>query len=300
MPATGRIFVSLALGAVLVGAPYAAQAGFEFQAPKAKVQPRAVSSAPIAQPQQIAPFTPTFPVMNAPMAVPAAPVMREPLMPKLVTNKPAPRAPTSYNPAPIMAPNYAPTMPVAPVIAPVRKTSHSLVINPYPLRHNKTAQMQPSHRSVARGMAEQGGALTPVQLGGGMDTGAKARPAEQVALAMPHDMYSSQNDLTPIPGGEGVPLPGILPTIEDAYKNSQITAQDIPVLYANAVGFGRDIPVEIALSQIIPDGFSYKVNGSLNKSAPVAWEGGKPWNIVLNDVLAAQNMTAIFALWITS
>lgn len=261
-----------------------AQAGFEFLAPKGGMAPRAEVSTPPAAPQPILPKsqmmpTPVAPPVMPPNAFPAAPVMAQPL-----NNVAPPPAPTGQEQ----------------VMRSLEKPFKTgLYIDPYPLRTQDNIAMVPSSQSVAQGMAENGGGLTPVQLGAGMTSGAKAQKANnQKAMngfeppRPPMQPMMASSGLTPIPGGEPAPLPNVA-GIEQAYRDNSYSAQQIPVQYANAVGFGKELPLELALSQVIPEGFTYDIVGEVNESATVSWEGGEPWNVVLNNMLRTQNMTAI-------
>lgn len=251
-----------------------AWAGFEFLAPKAEMAPRAeVSKMPPAVPQPIMPAAPMLP----PNAYPAAPVMMQPL-----NNMPAPVAPPP-------AVDYK-AQPAAPVLQ--MKNTGGLFIDPYPLRNKTNVAMAPSSQSVAQSMAEQSGGLTPVQLGSGMTSGAKAQKHAASAMPRPPMRQGFANGLTPIPGGEPAPLPDVA-GIEEAYRNPAYSKQNVPVKYANAVGFGSELPMELALSQIVPSGFTYEIIGKVDKNATVSWEGGEPWNVVLNNMLRTQNMTAV-------
>lgn len=258
-----------------------AQAGFEFLGPKGGMAPQAdkaqVSKSPAA-PQPIAPqqqyMQPVPAPVMAPNAYPAAPVMGAPIAPP--------------------APNYqaAPQQQLRPVMQP--KTT-GLYIDPFPLRTQNNVAMQPSGNFVAQAMAENGGGLTPVQLGAGMTSGAKAQNAQRQAATIPRPPMRPnmiQKGLTPIPGGEPAPLPNVA-GIEDAYRNAALNIEQIPVDYANAVGFGKDLPLELALSQIVPAGFTYDIKGNAGQNMMVSWEGGQPWNIVLNDMLRSIGMTAV-------
>jgi len=57
-------------------------------------------------------------------------------------------------------------------------------------------------------------------------------------------------------------------------------------------GFGSQIPLAIALTQIIPAKYGYKFAGNINPGRLVSWQGGKPWIQVLDDLLAAHGMRA--------
>ncbi|MDP2205436.1 MAG: TcpQ domain-containing protein [Alphaproteobacteria bacterium] len=55
-------------------------------------------------------------------------------------------------------------------------------------------------------------------------------------------------------------------------------------------GFGRDLPLVIALQQVAPAGHQFSFASGVNPGAMVSWEGGKPWQAVLNDMLAPQGL----------
>ena len=63
--------------------------------------------------------------------------------------------------------------------------------------------------------------------------------------------------------------------------------------FAPAVGFGRDLPLALALSQVVPANYSYAFGQNVDTAANVSWQGGKPWNQVLSDMLAANGMKAV-------
>lgn len=65
--------------------------------------------------------------------------------------------------------------------------------------------------------------------------------------------------------------------------------------YAVAVGFGKGMPLPIALSQIIPSDYSLIYAEGVDVSQTVSWEGGKPWDQVLDSMLAPKNLTASIA-----
>ena len=81
----------------------------------------------------------------------------------------------------------------------------------------------------------------------------------------------------------------------------------VPVMGAGApgftdtVGFGRDIPLALALQQIVPAGYSFAFTGGADAGKRVSWEGGRPWNMVLADALAPHGMVPAIAgntVWI--
>ncbi|MDE1151289.1 MAG: TcpQ domain-containing protein [Micavibrio sp.] len=55
-------------------------------------------------------------------------------------------------------------------------------------------------------------------------------------------------------------------------------------------GFGSDLPLVIALQQVVPAGYQYSFASGVNPGTHVSWEGGKPWQQVLSDMLGKQNL----------
>lgn len=222
-----------------------AYAGFEFMAQKTVSKP---APAPALPQQMVAPSYPS-------MAVPMLPVMQE-------------------NLSPVVPMNDSVIAPSAPINVPVARPS-GLVINPYPLgpetkRYNLA---DVSSGSVNRALVEQSGLVTPMPLGRDMRTGAQVEnPPRPVARkpAQPQMVaYGGNNALTPFPGAP-----------------ESVERQRLPMAgYNDAVGFGKDIPLSIALMQIVPEGYEARLPNASLENSIISWEGGKPWNQVLNDVL---------------
>jgi outer membrane biosynthesis protein TonB len=62
------------------------------------------------------------------------------------------------------------------------------------------------------------------------------------------------------------------------------------VVYDVVEGFGTDIPLVMAMGQIIPAKYAYSFGKGVNPGSVVSWEGGKPWNEVLHSVLTPLNI----------
>lgn len=82
-----------------------------------------------------------------------------------------------------------------------------------------------------------------------------------------------------------------------AQQPSQAPAMMAPATPAHnfeiVQGFGSDMPLALALSQIVPADYAYSFRGNVNPGQRVSWSGGKPWNVVLNDALKSLNLKAI-------
>ncbi len=62
--------------------------------------------------------------------------------------------------------------------------------------------------------------------------------------------------------------------------------------YEMISGFGTDMPLAMALQQIIPQGYGYGYSNASFAGKRVSWDGGKPWPDVLNTMLAPHNLQA--------
>jgi hypothetical protein len=72
------------------------------------------------------------------------------------------------------------------------------------------------------------------------------------------------------------------------YAMPQQTAANYP----QAVGFGNDIPLALALRQIVPANYAFAFAQSINPGIRVSWNGGKPWDQVLNEMVSPLGMSA--------
>jgi len=254
---------TLVLASFVFLIPANAMAGFEWNsAPQqASVAPRQDVSTSAPMQDQMMDFS-GMETQTAP-AAPRAPVISEPLAP--------------VNLAPVPAPMMAKVRP---------QKSGGLYIDPYPLQSNNASGHIASVK-MEQALAEKSGGLNPVQLGGGMTTGVSAK-SNMVSTASRVNRGKSiasigPQSLTPFLGDEPAPLPG--------YGVGAVERESMRQ-YAQAVGFGKDLPLALAISQLVPSDFTHRFDGDIDASVMVDWDGGKPWNVVLNDMLRAQNMTS--------
>ncbi len=200
--------------------------------------------------------------------------------------------------------------------------SGKLVINPFPLE--ASAQHKNRPLTVEQAMLESGGLLRPVAVPGqriadGMQARTSRATREDAAAPVsiiPVEVVAAaaSGSMTPLPNGEPeTPTHEIriTPAPQTAYKAKppvQKTAAPSPAAapmpdlsrpaaapgqYNEAVGFGRDLPLALALSQIVPPEYSYAFEKDVNVGTAVSWQGGKPWNAVLDDMLATSGMRAV-------
>lgn len=90
---------------------------------------------------------------------------------------------------------------------------------------------------------------------------------------------------------EPVQLDSMSQRIPDAVVSKSEEASS-PDLYKEAVGFGSDVPLVLALQQVVPPEYAFSFGRNVNPGVHVSWNGGKPWNIVISEMLAPLNMIA--------
>lgn len=79
------------------------------------------------------------------------------------------------------------------------------------------------------------------------------------------------------------------PVAPRAFESAPVNA---PSTYADAMGFGSEIPLAMALGQIVPPGFVYSFGENVNPGTLISWNGGKPWDQVLLEALQSKELTA--------
>ena len=200
------------------------------------------------------------------------------------------QAPT---PAPVATAEPAPE-PV--VMEPARETSAPtrLSVMPKEEPNSGAIAVQPSERVLppleeAEPMAQNEMADNPETL--------KKPPFEMrnTRVIMPDDAPESarapvekQNvTIAPIPSQESLDA-----TAEPAPQF--IDPQPMPenMAFEDAVGFAEDVPLALALRQVVPADYAFSFGSQVNPGLRVSWSGGKPWNEVVNDMLTPLDYVA--------
>jgi len=110
----------------------------------------------------------------------------------------------------------------------------------------------------------------------------------------------------PMPGSVIRTLPPLKPSQNNAQKpkwggginpyplGNQATAKgESEQHYEDIVGFGSDMPMALALRQIVPPEYSFSFANGVNPGYRVSWEGGRPWNEVVRDMVAPLKLSAL-------
>ncbi len=127
-------------------------------------------------------------------------------------------------------------------------------------------------------------------------------PAASAPEAAPVDTQPN-DDMTPVTSWEkpadAAPAPMTSAPVTSAPVNA-VPMYSAPAPVAAApmaepagdvlTGFGSDVPLVIALQQVVPAGYQYSFASGVNPGVSVSWQGGKSWQSVLADMLAAQGL----------
>ena len=86
----------------------------------------------------------------------------------------------------------------------------------------------------------------------------------------------------------------ILPHNSDNNGNNATATEDISEKKTESFdvieGFGSDMPLALALRQIVPAEYAFSFGRNVNAGENISWTGGKPWNEILKDALAPLNI----------
>lgn len=105
-----------------------------------------------------------------------------------------------------------------------------------------------------------------------------------------------------------IPAYGIRPSIVRSYADQlsgvvpavpSVTTEPREIVH----GFGADIPMVLVMSQVVPSDYAYSFDDSVNPGQKLSWNGGKPWDEILNDALAPIGLAAVVTdkiVWIKS
>lgn len=88
----------------------------------------------------------------------------------------------------------------------------------------------------------------------------------------------------PVAETSSAPSPALAPFVAETPLPAPVDEGDV------LSGFGNDLPLVIALQQVVPPGYQYSFAEGVNLGQPVSWQGGKAWQTVLADMLANEGL----------
>lgn len=157
------------------------------------------------------------------------------------------------------------------------------------------------HKNDIQDHSEQLFDLEPIEKTGKADTAEKVImvPEDEQVSVIEANEEAPQDagltiDLFPLEGEQDTaPKSDIIVLTDDAItvtseaSEMQDTTTDSPnERYDVIEGFGSDIPLALVLRQIVPAQYAFAFGNGVNPGAIMSWEGGEPWNIVLENTLS--------------
>ncbi len=76
------------------------------------------------------------------------------------------------------------------------------------------------------------------------------------------------------------------------HRGPAVAASTAQVRAGIADGFGKDVPLKVALLQILPPTLTAQFSQGVDAEQIVGWSGGKPWQAVLHDVVQPLHLRA--------
>lgn len=116
-------------------------------------------------------------------------------------------------------------------------------------------------------------------------------PQDAPQTAMDNTPNSEKLVINPRPYGDA-PAPALSATPPANFDSVLASAQqtsDKPM----HDGFGSDMPLVLALQQIVPSDYVTIFENGVNPGQTVSWDGGKPWDLVVSDVLSPLQLQAV-------
>lgn len=88
------------------------------------------------------------------------------------------------------------------------------------------------------------------------------------------------------------PFAGVAPVVIQGQAPS---SQGQPTVMAQepvVEGFADKVPLTIALQQVLPQGYGYTLGDGVDPGQLVSWRGGRPWQVVLQDMTGASGLVS--------
>jgi hypothetical protein len=262
-----QTYLSLLTGvAFALGFAPAAQAGFQWTAPTQTAMPAATGTAlPHVAAAPVAPVTgETLPGAPAPVSANAIPTTPDGPAAAAPIYGEGPQGPMTNDPITWNAPHSAG---VTTAVAAPRAPQSVLPAETQPLYPAPAPAAQVTQTTYAPPAAAVQGTVQPVQA-------TYTAPAPIAPVTAEPTMIASATSVT-TPAG----------TTPTAMADTFDTAQ----------GFGSDLPLVMAIRQIVPPSYGFVFDDGIDLSTNVSWKGGQPWNVVLANVLTPLNLRAVIS-----
>lgn len=151
------------------------------------------------------------------------------------------------------------------------------------LLRSKTIQM-----NTPKELPRMAGAVSPPIAEGGPK---QLRMSDKLIAPTDEEIGLSPMEAAPEAEGRVAINPAPVVTPVSPARREAMAAESMP---AGPVleGFGSDIPLVMALQQVLPPEYTYSFSGGVNPGESVSWEGGKNWAQVLGEMLDGAGLKA--------
>lgn len=122
-----------------------------------------------------------------------------------------------------------------------------------------------------------------------MDNGPQVAPVTQTQPGM-RSLTNEPQNITAQNTSESdvmLPVPGEMP-MSSIMPSTTIPPQNP----AMVEGFGKDIPLAVALRQVVPPIYTVAFDSGIDQGKPVSWNGGNTWDAVVSDMLRSRKLHA--------
>ncbi len=82
------------------------------------------------------------------------------------------------------------------------------------------------------------------------------------------------------------------PQLQPFAQGRVVAPLPVPSQYDVVPGFGSDIPMIMALQQIVPARYTYSFAAGVNPGQRVSWQGNRPWDVVLAEMIQPLGLRA--------
>lgn len=130
------------------------------------------------------------------------------------------------------------------------------------------------------------------------DAGFQWKSSAEEKAAAPETAPAEDDVVTPMPGEEAAaPVATVEEVAAEPLPEAEATDQP-PGLAATGLeadvvtGYGENLPLIIALRQIVPAEYQFAFAEGVDLSTPVSWEGGRSWTELLDEVMKSVSLRA--------
>jgi hypothetical protein len=191
----------------------------------------------------------------------------------------------------ILEPN---TMASAPVVAPGEQTAAPIILSSTP-----PAMPAPAAEPVVLAASSSLPVMESAPMTRGMPTAQAlidqmpsmtAPRSQAITVAAPVVMAPETVVVAP------VVAPAATPAAVSPITGATLAPETMPVAAAAGSaplqGFGKQVPLVVAVRQIMPQGYTFVRGEGVDLSQSVNWQGGKVWTEVLTDAVTPLGLTA--------